>query len=52
MTIYYQVENTTRDFRIVMDSAGVSVLVSVTEDLLNIMVLVGEKGLRGKPLKE
>lgn len=33
-----------------MDTVGISVLVSVTEDLLNIMVLVSSRELQGKSL--
>ena len=48
MTIYRnETGNGTVEFTVVMDTAGISVLVSATEDLLNIMVLVGNADLKG-----
>ena len=48
MTIYRnETGNGTVEFTVVMDTAGISVLVSATEDLLNIMVLLGNADLKG-----
>lgn len=49
MTIYRnETNNGTIEFTVVMDTAGVSVLVSATNELLNIMVMVGSSELTGK----
>ena len=49
MTVYRnQTGNKTVEYTVVMDTAGVSVLVSATQDLLNIMVLVGSEELKGE----
>ncbi|XP_070175802.1 sushi domain-containing protein 2-like [Littorina saxatilis] len=48
MTIYRnETGNNTVEFTVVMDTAGISVLVSATPELLNIMVLVGSSELKG-----
>ena len=48
MTIYRnETGNDTVEFTVVMDTAGISVLVSATQDLLNIMVLIGNSELKG-----
>ncbi|XP_025111782.1 sushi domain-containing protein 2-like isoform X2 [Pomacea canaliculata] len=49
ITIYKNgTDNDTVELTVVMDTVGISVLVSVTEDLLNIMVLVSSRELQGK----
>ncbi|XP_076455436.1 protein mesh-like [Babylonia areolata] len=48
ITLYHNdTANGTVDFTVVMETAGISVLVSATPDLLNIMVLVGSSQLKG-----
>jgi hypothetical protein len=48
MTIYRnETTNGTVEFTVVMDTAGVSVLVSATAELLNVMVMVGNNDLKG-----
>ncbi|XP_076436246.1 sushi domain-containing protein 2-like [Babylonia areolata] len=48
MTVYQnQTGNGTVEFTVVLAPAGLSVLVSVTPDLLNIMVLIGSSQLKG-----
>lgn len=49
ITLYHnETGNGSAEFTVVLDTAGISVLVSVTPDLLNIMVLVGSPQLKGK----
>lgn len=48
MTIYRnQASNGTVEFTVVMETVGISVLVSADADLLNIMMLVGSSDLKG-----
>ncbi|KAK7474057.1 hypothetical protein BaRGS_00034663 [Batillaria attramentaria] len=48
MTIYRnEMGNGTVEFTVVMETVGISILVSATPDLLNVMVLVGSSELKG-----